>query len=131
MFSVALRPLRLGFVFLAWLVSSSAGVTAEKSESRSALEQRQAEFAAAMSSREASRVAAFFTEGGVLHIANQPPIENRAAIERFYAQVFRFLAATEMVPGELRFGSGEDLAYATARVSNSFERDGQRTDYVG
>lgn len=132
MFST-LRQIGSGLLLLGVLLAMGwpSAAVAQSTGERALLEGRQQEFAAAMASRDAARVAAFFTDGGLLHIANQPALEGRAGIERFYSQVFRFLAATEMTPGELRFGAGEDLAYATARVTNTFERDGQRTDYTG
>jgi uncharacterized protein (TIGR02246 family) len=106
-------------------------IASSTKQSRSALEQRQQEFAAAMAVRDAARVAAFFSENGLLHVANQPPIEGRAGIERFYTQVFRFLAGTDMEADKIQISSSEDLAFVTARVTNAFERDGQRIEFQG
>jgi uncharacterized protein (TIGR02246 family) len=95
------------------------------------LERRQEAFAAAMATRDATEVAACFADDAVLHIANQPPIQGKPAIQQFYSQVFRFLAASEFVPESLRIAASADLAYSTARVNNTFEREGNRIEYSG
>jgi hypothetical protein len=53
----------------------------------SALEVREAAFLGALAARDADAVAVHFTDDGVLHIANMPPVRGRPAIRQFYANV--------------------------------------------
>jgi uncharacterized protein (TIGR02246 family) len=88
---------------------------------RAALEARQADFLAALAARDAERTAAHFADDGTLHVAGMPPVHGRAAIHRFYGNVFRFMRASAATPELLRMSLGADMAYGTGRVTNVFD----------
>jgi uncharacterized protein (TIGR02246 family) len=114
---------------LLWLISA-VGLWGA-ADDHAALEARQSEFVAAMSAKDADRLVEFFADGALLHIANQPPVQGREAIHSFYAQVFRFLKAASSEPEMVQVAAAGDLAYATHRVVNVFDRQGATLEYNG
>lgn len=62
---------------------------------RTALQQREREFLAALSARNFEQTTAYFAEDAVLHVANLSPLQGRGAIAQFYGNVFRFVRASE------------------------------------
>jgi ketosteroid isomerase-like protein len=95
------------------------------------LEQRQSEFLAALSARDVERTMAHFADDAVLHIANMPAIQGRAAIGRFYENVFRFLAASDPMAELTRVSSGGDMAYTVGRVTNTFAGEQGEVEHTG
>jgi ketosteroid isomerase-like protein len=95
------------------------------------LDQRQSEFFAAVAARDADATASFFSDSAVVHAANMPAIVGRAAIHRFYDNLFRFLRASTATPDELQLSAGGDMAYGTGRTSNEFQAPQGRTEYSG
>jgi ketosteroid isomerase-like protein len=95
------------------------------------LQQRQAGFLAALAERDVERTVAHFADDAVLHIANMPAIQGRAAIERFYGNVFRFLAASDPVAERTRVSSGGDMAYTLGRVTNTFAGEQGPVEHTG
>jgi ketosteroid isomerase-like protein len=87
---------------------------------RDGLRDRQSEFMASLSARDADRIAALFSDSAVLHIANMPPVEGRDAIREFYRNIFRFLTASTAVPESIRVSASGDLAYGIGSVANEF-----------
>lgn len=98
---------------------------------RAALQQRERDFLAALGARDAERTASFFAEDAVLHVANMPPVEGRAAIARLYGNVFRFMRASEATPERMTIAASADLAYGTGRVSNEFAGEDGPVRYSG
>lgn len=96
-----------------------------------ALARRQAELFAAMTAKDADRVAALFAADGALHVAGMPPVEGRAAIGRFYGNLFRFLSSSTATPGAIHVSSGGDMAYGTGRAVNEFAGPAGTTSYDG
>jgi branched-chain amino acid transport system substrate-binding protein len=92
-------------------------------------EKRQDEFLAAMAARDADRVAAMFADDAVLHIAGMPPIAGRAAIHRFYGNMFGFLSASSATPESLHVSG--DMAYGTGHSSNEFRGADGPVSYAG
>jgi ketosteroid isomerase-like protein len=95
------------------------------------LEQRQASLLAALASREAERVVPFFAEDARLHVAGMPEVIGRDAIRNFYANVFRFLSASEMTAGEPRMSSGGDMAHVSGSTRNRFASPGGEREFEG
>jgi len=95
------------------------------------LERREAAFHAAAADRDAERVTAFFADDAVLHVAGMPEIRGREAIGRFYANMYRFLAATRATPVSRQAASSGDLAYSTGRTVNEFRGPDGVVSYAG
>jgi ketosteroid isomerase-like protein len=98
---------------------------------RELLEQRQGEFFAALEARDPDRTAELFADDAVLHIAGMPPIEGRAAIHRFYGNLFGFLSASTATPERLHLSESADLAYGIGRTSNAFRGPEGPVEYTG
>jgi ketosteroid isomerase-like protein len=98
---------------------------------RAALETRQAAFLTALAARDAERTAAHFADDAVLHVAGMPPIRGRAAIHRFYGNVFRFMRASSSTPELLRMSHGADMAFSTGRVTNVFDGADGPVEHAG
>lgn len=98
---------------------------------RERLEIRQGEFLAAMSDRDADRTAAFFADGAVLHVANMPPVAGRAAIQRFYGNLFGYLAETRAAPETTHLSASGDMAYSIGTASNTFRGPQGTVEYSG
>lgn len=94
-------------------------------------EPRQDELFAALAGRDAPRVAGFFAEDAVLHVAGMPPVEGRVAIQQFYHNLFRFLLESRLTPGPTVASASRDLAYSTGRTSNTFRGADGATSYGG
>jgi ketosteroid isomerase-like protein len=86
-----------------------------------ALQQRQADFIAALLARDAGHVSGFFAEDAVVHVANMPPMQGREAILRLYENVFRFLRASDYAVGETRVSTNADMAWTAGSVTTVFE----------
>lgn len=95
------------------------------------LEQRQTAFFAAVTARDADKLALFFAEAAVVHVANMPPIEGRAAIRQFYGNMFRFLTGSIATPEKIDVSESGDLAYGIGRVTNEFDRPEGPVKYTG
>jgi uncharacterized protein (TIGR02246 family) len=95
------------------------------------LEPRQAGFLEALGDRDADRLATFFSEDGVLHVANMPPVHGRHAIHRFYQNVFRFLQETRATLEATRMAAAGDMAFTTGRVVNVFAGQDGPTEFTG
>ena len=114
------------------LASGCAGNAATGLEAQGrALDQRQEAFLAAMTQRNADAVAAYFATDAVLHVANQPAVEGREAIEAFYQRLFEFLERTLSTPQQLRMSSGADMAHASGQVSNWISSPQGTREYRG
>jgi uncharacterized protein (TIGR02246 family) len=100
-------------------------------QAQAELQQRQAGFFAALGSKDAAKVAAYFTEDAVMHVANMPVIKGRRAIETFYGNIFRFLSESTSTPDGLQLAGSADLAYAHGAVTNIFEGQQGRTEFPG
>jgi uncharacterized protein (TIGR02246 family) len=98
---------------------------------RDRLDQRQSEWFAAMAARDADALAALFSEGAVVHVANMPPVEGREAIRGFYERMFGFLAASRATPERTEVSASGDLAYSVGRSVNEFRGPGGAVEYVG
>jgi uncharacterized protein (TIGR02246 family) len=96
-----------------------------------ALESRQAEFLAALADRDLERATALFAEDAVLHVAGMPPVRGRAAIERFYGNVFRFMTSSTPELEAVRASTGGDMAWSAGRVSNVFAGPDGSTTHGG
>lgn len=95
------------------------------------LNERQQEFFAAMGARDANRVAALFTDGAYVHVANMPPIEGRAAIRAFYVNLFGFLAASSATAEATHVSEGGAMAYSVGRTRNEFAGPEGPVEYTG
>jgi uncharacterized protein (TIGR02246 family) len=100
-------------------------------QAQAELQQRQAGFLAALGSKDAAKVAAYFTEDAVMHVANMPVVKGRRAIETFYGNIFRFLSDSTSTPEVLQLAGSADLAYAHGAVTNIFEGQQGRTEFPG
>jgi uncharacterized protein (TIGR02246 family) len=87
---------------------------------RLGLDQRQAEFVAAVAARDADGTAALFAEDAVLHVANMAPIEGREAIRQFYGNMYDFLSASGATPESTVVSESGDMAYTIGRTSSEF-----------
>lgn len=96
-----------------------------------ALAERQSEFFAAVVARDAERMAAFFADDAVLHVADMPAIEGRGAIQEFYGNVFRFMSGSRATPGTIQVSDSGDLAYGIGRVINEFRGAEGPVEYAG
>ncbi len=81
--------------------------------------EREREFLAALATRDADSVAAFFADDAVLHIASMPPIEG-AAIHRLYQNLSSFLVRSDARPEGSYVSATGDMAYSIGRTSNEF-----------
>jgi|GEM_PF-1944633 len=95
------------------------------------LQLRQSSFQAAMSARDADRVASHFAESALVHIADQPALRGRSAIHQFYETVFRFLEASEAEAEITRVSASADMAYSAGRVNNRFRGQNGGVEYAG
>jgi ketosteroid isomerase-like protein len=95
------------------------------------LQQRQESFFTALSTKDSALVVAHFSDDAVLQIANMPPMRGRAAIERFYGNVFRFLSRSESVVEQTQLSASGDLAYSSGAQTNAFDREQGRVEYEG
>jgi ketosteroid isomerase-like protein len=100
-------------------------------DERAALQERERGFLAAMGARQVESVLPYFAEEAVLHVANMPPVEGRAAIGRFYGNVFRFLQSSTTTPERLQVSRSGDLAYSAGRVNNTFAGGEGSVEYGG
>jgi ketosteroid isomerase-like protein len=100
-------------------------------EAPAALEDRHAEFLAAMASLDADRVGAFFADDAVLQVANMPAITGGEAIREFYRNVFGFMAATEATTEILRGSEADDIGYASGSTANEFRGPDGPVRYAG
>lgn len=115
-------------VLLAACAQQRPGTAASAGER---LAERQDEFFAAHTERDADRVAAVFAELAVLHAANMPPVEGREAIRRFYGNVFRFLVGTRAAPLGLEVAASADLAYSYGGLTNAFSGPDSVQEFAG
>jgi ketosteroid isomerase-like protein len=118
------------FLF-AFAAAGCASAPAVEVNERQALEMRQNELFAALGARNAAAVGNHFAESAVMHVANAAPIEGRAAIESFYANLFRFLDSSEMTPSVLEISREGDMAYGLGASTNVFRRGEELTSYEG
>jgi ketosteroid isomerase-like protein len=130
------RIMQIRSISLALLVAALLSACAHRppialEAERTRVEERQGGFLAALGERDVERVAGFFAEDAVLHIAGMPAVRGRKAIQRFYANVFRALSASTATPELLRVGSGADLAYGAGRVTNIFAGGAGPVEYAG
>jgi ketosteroid isomerase-like protein len=98
---------------------------------RDRLEQRQSSFLAALAARDAERTSAHFAADAALHVAGMPPVHGRDAIRAFYGNVFRFMAASQATPEQLRVSVSADLAYTSGRVVNTFQAEQGAVEFAG
>jgi ketosteroid isomerase-like protein len=117
------------------LVALALAVTAacanDRVDEAGLLEQRQADFFAAVEARDADRVAELFSERGVVHVANMPPIEGRSAIREFYGNMFGFLTASEATPEATYLSEGGRMAYGVGSTENEFRGPDGPVAYLG
>jgi ketosteroid isomerase-like protein len=92
---------------------------------------RQAGFLAAMAARDADRIATYFTEDAVLHVANMPAVRGAEAIGAFHGNVFRFMTSTSASIERYRISEAGDLAYTLGRVANTFGGPDGPVEYEG
>jgi ketosteroid isomerase-like protein len=128
-----LRPfLAIALIFLTFTVTGPvSAATVESEDEREALEMRQKELFAALATKDAGVVAELFAEPAVMHVANFAPIEGRAAIQSFYANLFRFLDSSGMTPSVLEISREGDMAYGFGASTNVFRRGEELTSYEG
>jgi ketosteroid isomerase-like protein len=100
-------------------------------DTRQLLEKRQVDFFTALSAKDADKVAAFFIESSVLHIANRPPIEGRSAIRQFYSGLFGFLSASSATPEVLKVSQSGDMGYSYGKAVNTFTTPQGDVEYSG
>jgi uncharacterized protein (TIGR02246 family) len=123
------RSLAAPLLLLAGACAHIANAASDDAATR--LERHEAAFHAAAADRDAERVAAFFADDAVLHVAGMPEIRGREAIGRFYANMYRFLAATRATPVSRQAASSGDLAYSTGRTVNEFRGPDGEVSYAG
>ena len=116
---------------LVWIAGCAGQATTVLEAQGRELDERQEAFLAAMARHDAQAVAGFFAEDAVLHLANQPAIEGRQAIEAFYGRMFGFLDRTLATPQQLRMSHGGDMAHAIGRVNNRFSSPQGVREYQG
>lgn len=108
-----------------------AATAAAAHPATAALEERQAEFFAALAARDADRVAALFSDDAVLHVANMPPVEGRAAIRQFYGRMFGFLSASSATAETTQVSESGDMAVSIGRSANEFRGPEGPVEYAG
>ncbi|MCH8500927.1 MAG: nuclear transport factor 2 family protein [Aliidiomarina sp.] len=115
----------LGVIFIAALILSPS-VQAD-----SALEQKFESLQQAMLDKDHQRLSELFAYDGMLHIANMPPVEGRPAIGGFFSRLFFFLESTRYTHEYTSIATGNDVAWMTGRVVNTFAGDRELTSYEG
>jgi uncharacterized protein (TIGR02246 family) len=110
---------------------TTAPDNASPDRARAELQERQEGFLAALASRDAAKVAAYFAEDAVLHVANTPLVQGRSAIQAFYGNIFRFLVDSKFTPEVLQLSGSADLAYAHGAVTNVFGGHQGRSEFPG
>jgi ketosteroid isomerase-like protein len=95
------------------------------------LEKRQADFFTALAAKNVDKVAAFFSESSVLHIANRPPIEGDAAIRQFYSGMFGFLSTSSATPEVFKVSQSGDMGYSYGKAINTFTTSQGDVEYSG
>jgi ketosteroid isomerase-like protein len=98
---------------------------------RGSLELRQQAFVAALVTRDADALGAFFADDAVLHVAGMPAIEGRPAIRDFYRKMFGFLAGSAVSVDQVHLSSAGDMAYAVGRTTNEFRGSQGTVAYAG
>jgi uncharacterized protein (TIGR02246 family) len=126
------RPALLTATLTALAASACAGPPdTPTSAGWEALEEGQRGFVAAVASRDAEAVASFFAEDGIMHVAGMPSVEGREAVLRFYDNLFNFLTASRMEPGDLQLSRGGDMAYVFGATTNAFQGPDGPVEYAG
>lgn len=120
-----LKMTLLGVIFIAALILSPS-VQAD-----SALEQKFESLQQAMLDKDHQRLSELFAYDGMLHIANMPPVEGRPAIGGFFSRLFFFLESTRYTHEYTSIATGNDVAWMTGRVVNTFAGDRELTSYEG
>lgn len=105
--------------------------TASGEAARERLDERQTQFFAASSARDADAMAELFADDAVLHVAGRPPIQGRAAIRQFYGNMFGFLSESTATPEQTHVSAGGDMAYSIGSTSNEFRGADGATAYAG
>jgi uncharacterized protein (TIGR02246 family) len=123
-------PLALALA-LAWAAAGCGAHAGATHAPASGFTDRQAGFLSAMAARDANRLAAFFTDDAVLHVANMPAVSGAEAIRSFYGNVFRFMTSTTATVERYRVSAAGDLAYTLGRVANTFAGPDGPSEYQG
>jgi len=97
----------------------------------SALEQKFEALQQAMLDKDHERLSELFAYDGMLHIANMPPVEGRPAIGGFFSRLFFFLESTRYTHEYTAIATGNDIAWMTGSVVNTFAGDRESSSYDG
>jgi ketosteroid isomerase-like protein len=111
--------------------AATATVARSATAAHEQLEERQREFFAAVAAKDANRTAALFSDAAVLHVANMPPVEGRAAIHQFYGRMFGFLSASSATPESTQVSESGDMAVSIGRSANEFRGPEGPVEYAG
>jgi ketosteroid isomerase-like protein len=110
---------------------ATAGTATDATAARMSLHAQEAAFLAALAQRDLDRTASFFADDAVLHVANMPPLQGRAAVHRFYGNVFQFMQTSAPASELVRVAASGDLGYSMGRVTNVFAGEGGPVEYAG
>jgi ketosteroid isomerase-like protein len=116
---------------IAFALALIASASAQADTEAAAFTERQQALIEAFASRDAARVAAYFANDAVLHIANMPPVQGRTSIESFFGNVYRFMAASQYAVEASSIAGSADLAYVRGSVTNVFRGQEGSISYAG
>ncbi|RUO19126.1 hypothetical protein CWE06_08795 [Aliidiomarina haloalkalitolerans] len=118
-------------VTLRGLILVASLLLAPLAQAESTLEEQFEALQSAMLDKDHQRLSELFAYDGILHIANMPPVEGRPAIGGFFSRLFFFLESTRYTHEYTSIAAGNDVAWMTGRVVNTFAGDRESTSYDG